>query len=143
MSKIEKKAAEAVLQNKFEVTIGADKYNIPRPTLRTFIAASSAIAELPDFAPEKGKEIYASINYAKHCEPIAKVFATLICGAKQDILSIVKRWRLKRRILNRYTPTDLAKSITRIIIEMRVEDFFALTTSLAEINLTKATKEVE
>lgn len=45
-------------------------------------------------------------------------------------------------MMYRYTPRELNMALLELIKLMEIKDFFSVTTSLAEINLTKPTRGV-
>lgn len=136
------RAALAVTNAKRKIKIGKDTLSVSTPTLRTLICASAEIGKLPPLTLKDGHEFSTVVGYAEYCEPIASALAMLLCGVKPvaNVLHTFKMWRIKRRMLYRYTPRELQKALIDIIKMMEIKDFFALTTSLAEINLTKPTK---
>jgi len=48
-----------------------------------------------------------------------------------------------RAILEEVSPANLSQVISQRFLDMQVADFFGLTTSLSEINITRKTREVE
>ncbi len=132
-------AADAILTAPLKVRIGRDTLEIERPTIRTFIAVSRAIADLPMVEMKEGKEISCVISYAEHAKPIGKIFATMLMGAHKHE-SPLFRWRKRRladKILDTYSPSDLSKALGDLLVALEVRDFFVLTTSLNEVNLIK------
>lgn len=139
-----RKAAETIIDAPVKIQLGHDTIEMHRPTLRTLIAVSAAINKMPAIDIQEGKEIQSVIHYAQYCECIADIFALLILGARRhtNYSHRLRLRRMRRRILDRYTPRQLESALGRLFSEMELADFFALTTSLSSINLTKATAEV-
>lgn len=140
------RVAETILSSDIKIKIGNDTYRMPRPTLRTMIAASREISLLPEFKVESGKEASCVISWAKHSGRIGRIIATMIVGVKKKcFLSIYYKYKIKRlsdKILDTYTPSELSLALTSIFASLEIQDFFVVTTSLNEINLTKKTAEV-
>lgn len=135
----QRRSADAILAAPLKVHIGGDTLTMARPTIRTFIAASRAIAELPLADVQEGKEISCIISYARHSTPIGKIFATMLLGARKWE-SPLFRWRKRRladKILDTYSPADLSTALGEVLMALEVRDFFVLTTSLNEVNLIK------
>lgn len=139
-----RKAAEMLIDSPIKVKIGKDELDVHRPTLRTLVAVSAEINKMPELALKSGAEIQSVINYAQYCERIADIFALLIVGARKriDFLHRIRLYRMRERILDKYTPKELESALGALFAEMEIADFFALTTSLTGINLTKPTVEV-
>ena len=139
-----RKAADTIIDAPIKVNIGNDTLEVHRPTLRTLVAVSAAINRMPLIEIREGKEIQSVIHQAQYCGCIADIFAILILGARRDtnLWHELRFRRLRNKILDRYTPHELESALGKLFAEMELADFFALTTSLSGINLTKATKEV-
>lgn len=139
-----KRAAETLIDAPIKIQIGQDTYNVKRPTLRTLAAVSAEIAKLPVLKLVDGKEIQSVISYAEHCRPIGRIFALLIHGARPNVnfWHKIGLYCTENKILDKYTPKQLEIALGAIFAEMELADFFALTTSLNAINLTRPTREV-
>ena len=146
---IERKVEEAILSKDMIVSIGNDKYRIKRPTIATLIAVSAEISELPTMEIRENKQMIDIVRNAKHYDKIGMIFAIMIRGYRNDegwLKSILNRSRnkkLAKRILNSYTPRELAVALASVFSKMEVKDFFVLTTSLSEVNVIKRTVEVD
>ena len=141
---IGKLAAEAINNEPVEVTIGEDKYIVPRPTLRTMMALSAKVEELPQINMETTNLTAEMIKYAKYCDIIAQVFAILILGAKAkyNLLNRTKMRILANKIANKYSVGELFLAYSELTTQvLQMQSFFALTTSLSATSLTKS-KEV-
>lgn len=139
-----RKAAETLIESPIKIKIGADEVIVRRPTLRTLVAVSAEINKMPELKLKEGAEIQSVIQYARYCETIADIFALLIVGARKHVNFVhrIRLWRMRERILDKYTPKALESALGALFAEMELADFFALTTSLTGINLTKPTVEV-
>lgn len=142
--KVGSNVASAVLAAGNKIRIGRDIVKVSSPTLRTLISVSGEIGKLPPLVLKEHHEVSSVIGYAEYCEPIASALAMLVCGVRPSInvWHRIKLWRTERRMLYRYTPSELNKALIALIKLMEIKDFFSVTTSLNEINLTKPTRGV-
>ena len=163
--KIEKKVANAVLQQAEEVKIGVETYYAAPPTIATLILASEAISRLPSRAFNKENVMGEVLANATECKPIGEVAAILILGAKaadewQKSFEKQRKkflWGLVRlnvrkavyrkakdvlaeKILHTLSPAELNALLGELMKRMQVADFFGLTTFLIEANMLKQTK---
>lgn len=136
--------ARAILAGKKSIRIGKDNVTVSSPTLRTLISVSGEIGKLPELVLKENHEVSSVIGYAEYCEPMASALAMLVCGVRPscNVWHRFKLWRMKRRMLYRYTPRELNVALLELIKLMEIKDFFSVTTSLNEINLTKPTRGV-
>lgn len=139
-----RRAAETLADVPVKIQIGKDTFNVKRPTLRTLAAVSAEISKMPDLNLVEGKEIQSVISYAEHCKPIGRIFALLIHGAKPvaDFWHKIRLWHTETKIMDNYSPKELEAALGALFAEMELADFFALTTSLNAINLTRPTRGV-
>lgn len=153
----EARTADTMLQRPVTVTIGGRDYEAAPPSLATLMLASEAIAELPPVPPSPDNVLSSCLGMARHCGPIARVLAILILGARDCCPRAPRRqwWQLHRRdtapdpvtalarrIATEATPRQLNDMAAQLLGGMQVGDFFALTTFLAEANMTRPTKVV-
>lgn len=157
----EQKVAEAILERPIvTATIDGAEYRMAPPTLATLIEVSEIVSTLPIVNAREVKNeqiIYSVLRNAKDYRKIAHICAVLLIGAEPDNLSTDKPkrkiWRFKRRktsevetlaskILQSLSPLQAWELITKALSAMEIGDFFAITTSLSEVNLLKPTKEV-
>lgn len=154
---LEENVAEAILAAPLKINIGSESFEVARPSIRTLIMASKEIAKLPPMDKDVNT-VLKSLGYAKFAEPIGKILATFILGAKElnkkDVvnrnyffglirlkksLKVDKLAVLSERLLTDFTPRELFDAYAEIISLMDIGGFFGLTTSLLETNMTKAT----
>lgn len=146
---LESKVANAILQKRSTVTLGGKQYKVANPTLATLIDASRYIAELPKFnikGDEENKNpLFTSIAIASDCSSVAKVFAVMVLGGKKHkgLIYRIRFERLVRIITDTATQVEISQAFKTLLVGMQVEHFFATTTSLIEINLLKARREVD
>jgi hypothetical protein len=170
METIEKRVAGAILQEPSgKLTINGQTYEVAPPSIATLISVSSLVQELPKTDRDAGV-LSEVLRTAKDSKVIGEIAATLILGAKRirerrmvRVRIPAKRkwnWRrlsftdqtqkettelqcLSETILDEVPPKELSELIGKRLIDMQVGDFFALTTSLSEIRMTKSTREVD
>lgn len=151
VTSIEKQAADIVFDRKMIVTVGDRVFSLPRPTMATLIAASEAIAELPDKELDIERILAESMAIAPACKPIGKIAAILLLGVRKgNSSSLLKEalWKRKTRrygqeLLRSLTPDEMKTLIVGILNGAKVGDFFGLTTSLFEVNLLRRTRMEE
>jgi hypothetical protein len=148
---IERQVADAILQNDIEVEIGAKTIRVPRPTLGTMIEVSRLISEcgFEEVEATAERALTDTLRMAKDSEPLADILATLMLGAKNTersikifgltILTRDVRKRLKRQILDNFTPKTIAETIAKIFSGMECGFFLTITTILNQARITKKT----
>lgn len=158
METIEQKVAGAILQRKKEVRLGDEVYQVSRPTLGTLILLSEAISRIPEdlsFEPQSDDElINVCLKNAKDCRFLGDICAILILGEKgiDRDYKAPGWWPFRRRkklkdhisakILKEYTTGEVFDTIVGLIHSLEVRDFFAVTTFLQGVNLTRPTRKV-
>lgn len=148
---IESQAADVVFDRQMTVVAGGRTFVLQRPTMATLIAASEVIAELPDRQLDPEKIVTESMAVATSCEPIGRIAAILLLGARKGKSSSALKealWRARtrrygRELLRSLTPDEMKDLIIGILNGAKVGDFFGLTTSLIEVNLLRRTKAEE
>lgn len=167
MENVEKKVADAILQQPLEVNIGDRVYSVAPPSVATLILASEAVSRMPHIRLNKDDIINESLAAARFCRPIGEFVAILILGAKgireqrETAENARKRhgflWRRKtdkaievdakeeltEMLLTELSPKELYELTAQLLQRMQVGDFFGLTTFLIETNLTRTTKVEE
>lgn len=159
---IEKKVADTILQKPYKVEVGGVTYEVAPPSIATLIIVSSLIAQLPAIKIDEKNVLLESLKVAKDCKVIGDIVATLILGAdnleeemvvvekrlfgivrKESKLIVDNQRILSDKILKKLTPRQVNNTTIDILNRMEVGDFFGLTASLIEVNLTKPTKDQE
>lgn len=151
---IEQKAGATLTQRPVPVFIGKRTYMAPPPTVATIILVAELIAELPEHEPAAEENIlFTTLALAKDARPLGTIAAVLVLGFKRytkaqqaqglPALILRKDRKLADYILTNSRPAQLSELITKIMRQMEISDFFALTTSLGDINLLRRTKEKE
>lgn len=157
---IETQVANAILEKPFEVSIAGSTHLVPPPTIATLIEVSGLISQMPEVdltAISESQIIYEVLAKAPKCRVIGDILAVLILGHKgakpytkeestgrlwprTRLVEYNPRRDLAQAIIEDETPRKISDAIVEILLRMEGRDFFAITTSLYEINLLKATK---
>lgn len=165
---IEQQVAEAILQQATtSIEIDGHTFEVAPPSPATLILVSATTSQMPAIDKKTDNILFETLRTAKDADVIGKIAATLILGAKRirearQIKVATKRtwsWRkmrfvtedvtmpefdfLTRTILEEISPATLSQVISQRFLDMQVADFFGLSTSLSEINITRRTREVE
>lgn len=162
---IEEKTARTLLQTPQKVTVGDVEYTVAHPTLATLVLASSLISKLPPTPPDNERIAEDSLAMAKDCgRTMGEIAAAVILGA--DGYGKPAEWTVRQRrfcglipygkpvvntmqtagellaekIMNSYSPSEMNTLIASLLSSLELTDFFALTTFLTGINLTRTTK---
>lgn len=156
--KTEQKVADALLERKIQVKVGAKVYEAPAPTLGTLVMISEYIAELPELESKSDTNaIFRDFKFGRY---VATVCAIFILGAKaikreqissENRLHNLLRFRgprtavdtLTDEILDECTVKSINGIVALLVEEANVEDFFDISTFLKEVSLTKPTKVEE
>ena len=146
---IEAKVAAAILVDRTELKAGGKIYQVAPPTIRTLIAVSAKISELPTITPDPESIFLEAMVIAADCEVLGMILSLLILGAKKT----KPRWSIFRtrdqhqkladELLANLSPSEFNIAITEVLKGMEIADFFSITASLVGINLLRATRETE
>jgi hypothetical protein len=158
---IEENVAETILQQSKKIKIGDNTFNVAPTTTATLIEVSNLISKLPAISLNQENIVLESLMIAKNCEIIGTIAATLILGVPRHTNTpssknnVLKRLILRKsvcneniydelgkEILSTLSPHELEKLIVELLENMELSHFFAITTSLLEVNLLRASKEV-
>lgn len=158
---IESATAGAILEKKQEITVGDKTYQVAPPTTATIIEVSALISKLPGVNLKPDSILIESLVIAKDCNPLGEIVAMLILGAgntvktekvtKKRFFGLVKTIEevttdlltpLANELLYKISPLELQTKTIELLSRMEFEHFFGFTTSLIEINLIRATREV-
>lgn len=167
MKTIEQKVADAILQKPTEIQIGEKKYTVAPPSVATLILVSETVSLLPHLKLEDTNVAKEVLSVAKDCRMLGDIAAIMILGAsnltetvqKPTIITrralwgliklnhtyvrdvvIDKKKQLAQEIIETLSPSELHALVTRLLSNMELGDFFAVTTFLTEVNLMRPTK---
>lgn len=145
---IERKVAETILQQPKKLKIGDMEYTLSKMTFATIVEMSAAVSELPDDISEsKDNPVVASLRYGRGYASAPSVLAVamvssiwLMLGRFGSLVFRAKVRRKTRKLAARHKSSELNEAAQRLMADTELAHFFALTTFLAGINMTKATK---
>lgn len=166
--------AETILQTATTgstIDVDGQEFTITDPTPATLMMVSAEVSRMPRVNTKADNILFEVLRTAKDTNPIGRIAAILILGAKRikeghfiraqkqstrwswRRMRRVREWKtiwrqseldwLSEKLLDSLTIATLSELITKRLGEMQIGDFFGLTTSLSAINILKATKEVE
>lgn len=155
---IEKKTARTILQKPTIESIGGEDYEIKAQSLETLICVSELIAELPNIENKTTQILAETLAVAKDCSVVTDIIAMLVLGCD----NLISRKKVRKKILfglityntiaeednflklkkriKKLTPAEVYSLTIKVLKKQEIADFFALTTSLAEINILQKTK---
>ena len=143
---IEQKTSEAILQKPKEVEIGGVTYQVAPPSTATLILVSEIVSQLPRVKLDKSDVLSEVLRIAKDCKVLGEIAATIIVGARQikdkgfsPFKTEVKK--ISERLLYDIPPSELSKITISLLAGSEIADFFGLTVSLIEVNMTRETVE--
>ena len=163
---IEQRVGATLLQQPRQVEVAGKTYSVAPPTIATLILASEAISLLPQERLDDQHIVEETLRIAKDCRILGDILAILILGAKglteertteertteertlfglrrrRTTRTIDRKRELADELLEALAPRDLWRLISELLRDMQLGDFFGATTSLLEVNLTKATRGV-
>lgn len=133
----EERVADTALHRVVSVSLGGKQIDIPRPTLAVWIELSAIVSRLGEYPNDVS---VFGIIASSDAEVYAEMLSVLACGVRKDN----KREREKMAEFIKYhcSVEEVSLAITTTLNECNVGGFFALTTSLREVTITKPTREV-
>ena len=140
----EQQTSHTLLERDETIILAGRKYRIAPPTIATLVMVSEDVSSLPSLSIE-GDILRQVLDNAKDCQAIARIVATIILGAKtiRRFTGKIRFKLLTQRIAESCSPQEINVALATLLMQMQIGDFFACTTSLKGVNLTKATREVE
>ncbi len=158
---IEQRVGATILQQPRQISIAGKTYSVAPPTIATLILASEAISLLPQEYLDEEHIVEETLRIAKDCRVLGDILAILILGAKglteertaeectffglrrrRTVRKIDRKRELADELLETLAPRDLSRLISELLRDLQLGDFFGATTSLLEVNLIRATREV-
>ncbi len=133
----EAQAEETILQKPIKFTLGGKDYEAERPSIATWIAFSTLTTELSK-VPKEYTYLDLVNCSAQDLKVFVKVVALFIATARPS--KDKEREQLAEELLHQAEPNDIAGAIETILQAVNINELFMLTTSLKEMNLTKATQ---
>lgn len=147
---VEQKVADTILQRPDIIRIGEREIVVAKPTTASLIMASAAASKMPRVNINGSDIISEMLRVGKDCNVIGEVLACLIVEAKGSTGSAEERLNYENKIketssilLEECSPSKLEEIALQLLQTSEVSHFFGLSTFLIDVNLTKATREVE
>lgn len=127
------------------IMVGGEVFEVAPPTLARLALLSKEIAQLQINPIDPASLTEGVLREARHSYQLAHILAVAIGKQPQRpyykrLIDRLKRNTLTDRIYKRATPSEAVKAFTEILQSLQIGDFFALTTFLSGVNLTKPTK---
>lgn len=160
-SKIEQKTAETILEKPRTIVVGNETFQVAPPTTATIIEVSELVSQLPAIPTDSNNIAQEALLIAKDCRILGDIVAVLVLGeANLEETRVTKKRRffglitetkteiidrkkeLSKKLLRTLSPSKLNQLVIQILSGMEIADFFGLTTSLIEINITRQTRGV-
>lgn len=152
---VEEKTRDTILQKEVTVKVGDREYNVEPCTEGTLAEGSALISRVPKVDKETDNIILESLAKANSGNNISKVVAMLILGKKEAYKPFCKTYfkiikirqnktkleELTDYISNNIPFKELNEILNTIISTLDVGFFFAIITSLHEVNMLRETKE--
>lgn len=158
---IEQRVGATLIQKPRQIEVAGKTYSVAPPTIATLILASEAISLLPQEHLDDERIVEETLRIAKDCRALGDILAILILGAKglteertieertlfglrrrRTTQTIDRKRELADELLEALSPRDLWRLISELLRDMQLGDFFGATTSLLEVNMTRATRGV-
>ena len=150
MQTTEQKTAATMLQQPTQIILGGERYEVKPPTLATLMEVSAIVSQMPRVDP-KASVVDVVLGQAKDFKMIGKLFALLILGYEEAMQTVKAHWWDKRPFATRgellgtvimlhATPKEAQEAMIQVLQEMDLSSFFALTTFLGGLNVTRPTK---
>lgn len=159
---IETKVADTILERETEITLGGHTYKVAPPVAATIIEVSELISRMPAIKPNQDEIVTETLAFAKDCRVLGDIVAKLILGhgshiktvrtEKKQLFGLITRvtettidqnTELAKYLLETTSPKKLNEAVIDLLKRLEISDFFGLTTSLIEINLTQRTRAEE
>ena len=147
---IERKVAKTILQQPKKIKIGGKEYRLSKMTFSTIVEMSASVSELPqDISDTKENPVVATLRHGRKYGSAPSVLAVAMVSSVWMMLGRFGHYmyrisvrRKTRRLSVLHSPSELNDAAQRLMADTELAHFFALTTFLAGINMTKATKVV-
>lgn len=145
---IERKVAETILHYPQNIKIGGKKYRLARLTFSTIVEMSAVVSEIPqDISESKANIIIATLRHGKDYKGAPKVLAVAMVSTMWMLFGRFGHWVFRCKVNRKavklaaiHSSQELNEAAQELIQITDLAHFFALTTFLAGINMTKATK---
>ena len=152
---MEEQVAQTLLEEPTTVTIGGEAYQVAPPSIFTLVRASKYISKIPTDTINETNILGSIIHNAEEYENIAWAIAVILLGNHFTEVVTYPKWQFWRKTKNITkgemlanklinTPiTEVSAAFFNMLAQMDIRPFFAISTSLKGMMITKPTKEVE
>jgi hypothetical protein len=152
---MEEKVAQTLLEEPTTIIIGGEAYKVAPPSIITLVRASKYISKIPADTIDEEHIFGSIVHKAEDYENIAWAVAVILLGNR--FTEIVRPpfwhfWKRKKNItqgeilankLTKAPVSEISEAFFKVIGQMDIRSFFAVSTSLKGMMITKPTKEVE
>lgn len=147
-STIERKVADTILQIPQSIEIGGRKYRIANMPFASVVEMSAEVSEIPvSMSESEDNPVVSVLRHGREYGDVPRILAVMMVSAVWLLFGRFGHWVFRRkvgrkaRLLSvRHSSRQLNEAAQVLIERSDLADFFALSTFLAGINMTKATK---
>nr|DAY04421.1 MAG TPA: hypothetical protein [Caudoviricetes sp.] len=152
---MEEKVAQTLLEEPTTIIIGGEAYKVAPPSIITLVRASKYISKIPANTIDENNIFGSIVDKAEDYENIAWAVAVILLGNRFTETvrpSFWQFWKRKKNItqgevlankLTKASVSEISEAFFKVIGQMDIRSFFAVSTSLKGMMITKPTKEVE
>ena len=152
---MEEKVAQTLLEEPTTIIIGGEAYQVAPPSIITLVRASKYISKIPSDTIDEEQIFGSIVHKAEDYENIAWAVAVIILGNRFTETVRPPFWQFWKRkknitqgevLANKLTKapvSEISEAFFKVIGQMDIRSFFAVSTSLKGMMITKPTKEVE
>ncbi len=136
----EQKASDTLLQGGVSLPFGGTTILAPAPTLATWFEVSALLSQVSEI-PEDEVTLFNLLTLGDDAKIYARILATFIVGVKKN--NQREREAKADEILYTTTVEELSVAFFTFLELTNIQELFMLTTSLKQMKINKATREVE
>lgn len=136
----EQKASDTLLQGGVSLPFGGTTILAPAPTLATWFEVSALLSQVSEI-PEDEVTLFNLLTLGDDAKIYAHILATFIVGVKKN--NQKEREAKADEILYTTTVEELSVAFFTFLDLTNIQELFMLTTSLKQMKINKAAREVE
>lgn len=152
---MEEKVAQTLLEEPTTIIIGGEAYKVAPPSIITLVRASKYISKIPADTIDEEHIFGSIVHKAEDYENIAWAVAVILLGNRFTETARPPFWQFWKRkknitqgeiLANKLTKSpvsEISEAFFKVIGQIDIRSFFAVSTSLKGMMITKPTKEVE